>query len=588
MRTSWLKLYAPFLGLALVQALFIAIAPSLPSDDEVAAGFEGPLPPGLVQGGDGVFVDPETGEAFNAEGESLGTTGTTGRRSGGSSTSGSGAGTAGGGGSGGGGTGGGGAGVPAGDTSHCVGDRQFDILHSDPPCAPSWPDGADNGGATYQGVTAEEIKIVFFGSEANPLVDSILASQGLARTDQDEEVLFAAATEFINEHYELYGRKITIIEEDQNPCPQTPPDPPPCIEAARAVVTKHKPFMVLWDSPLYPTVFNEFARLGVVTLGGWHFSEEFFTDFRPLRYDVFMDGTKSARMLAEYYCKNLAGQNATHSGQIIHRSIGARGAVPRRLGISVPDTDANRNTAEFLKSMVMECDPGAVEPLVRAYQSDIERAEQQANATAAAYIDGGVTTITCLCDPIAPVYGSNAYTRNNYFPEHLIAGIGLIDFDKLGRLYDSQQWTHAFGPSHLQVQPRHEDSDATRMWRATGRSGTPCESCNLPWAYVALAASMIQGAGPNLNPVNIERGVQNSPGIGGWERSGGNPHVVKVTFAPGDYTGIDDLKEVYWSETETSTIDGRAPSYVNVDGGRRYEEGQIPGGFGDRIPVKPQ
>jgi hypothetical protein len=578
MRTSWLKLYGPFLGLALVQALFIAVAPSLPSNDDVVA--QGPLAGGLLPSDqEGVFVDPETGELVDAEGNVIGQSSSgSGSRSG---ARGAAVGSAGGA------TGGGGAAAQAGDTSHCKGDRQFDILHANPPCAAKWT-GEDNGGSTFQGVTKDEVKIVFFGSEPNAAVDAILAQQGLARTDEDETELFAAATDFVNKNYELYGRKIKIVERDHDGCPQTPPNPPACIEAARRVVAEEKPFMVLWDSGLYPTVFNEFGRLGVVTIGGWHFSEEYFTDFRPFRYDVFMDGTKSVRMLAEYYCKNLAGKNATHTGPKIHNSIGFRGQVPRRLGISVPDVDANVRTANLLASLVQKCDPGVEPPVVKAYQSNIETASQQADATAAAYIDAGVTTITCLCDPIAPAFGTRAYTKNDYYPEHLMAGVGLLDFDKLGRLYEPSQWTHAFGPSHLQVQPAHADSDASRMWRATGRGGTPCESCNLPWAYVALAASFIQGSGPNLHPVNIERAAQTSPGIGGWERTGGNPHVVRVSFAPGDYTGIDDVKEVYWSETTPSTIDGNPPSYINIAGGRRYEEGAIPGGFESRVPVKTQ
>ena len=169
-----------------------------------------------------------------------------------------------------------------------------------------------------------------------------------------------------------------------------------------------------------------------------------------------------------------------------------------------------------------------------------------------------------------------------------MAGIGLLDFDKLGRLYEPSQWTHAFGISHLQVQPRHEDSDASRMWRATGRGGTPCQSCNLPWSYVALAASFIMAAGPELTPANIERGVQSGPGVGGWKQSGGNPHVPRVAFARGDYTGIDDVKEVYWNESTASSIDGSPPSYLNINGGRRYLEGELPGGFEQRVPVKPQ
>lgn len=578
MEGSKLRLYRPFLVVIAVQALFIAVAPSLPSSDEVAT--TSPLASGLVPSGtDGVFVDPETGELVTAEGLPADPSGsvTTGGSGGGQST------TAG--------RPGGPSGGPAAakaDVSHCKGDRQFNLLHSNPPCTPKWPAGADNGGATHRGVTKDEVKVVFFGSQPNAAVDAILAQQGLARTEEDERNLFAAATEFINKNYELYGRKIKIVERDDGPCPQTPPNPPPCIEFARRVVAEEKPFMILWDSGLYPTVFNEFARLGVITIGGWHFSEEYFTDFAPFRYDVFMDGTKSVRMIAEYWCKNLAGKNATHAGVRIHRSIGLRGQVRRRLGISVPDVDANLRTARLLSDLVQKCDKGAQPPIIKPYQSNIETASQQADATAAAYIDAGVTTIVCLCDPIAPAFGSRSYTKNDYYPEHLLGGIGLLDFDKLGRLYEPSQWTHAFGPSHLQVQPRHPDSDASRMWRAAGRSGTPCESCNLPWSYVALAASMIQSAGPNLTPQTVERGAMSGPGIGGWEKTGGNPHVVKVSFGPGDYTGIDDVKEVYWNETAPSTIDGNPPSYTNLAGGRRYEEGKLPGGFEERVPVKPQ
>lgn len=578
MGSSKLKLYRPFLAVLLAQALFIAVAPSLPSSDDLST--QSPVASGLIPSDvEGVFVDPETGQLVTAEGVPVDATGrpaaggppaaATGQA--GSAASRPGA-------------------APSGlsaDRSHCKGDRHFDILHASPPCAPKWQ-GGDNGGATYQGVTKDEIKIVFFGSNANAAVDTILSAQGLARTEEDERQLFAAAQEFVNKNYELYGRKIKLVERDNEGCPQTPPNPPACIEAARRVVREEKPFMVLWDSGLYPTVFNEFARLGVVTLGGWHFSEEYFTDFRPLRYDVFMDGTKSVRMLAEYWCKNLAGKNATHTGPRIHSDIGARGLVRRRLGISVPDVDASLRTARLLADLVQKCDPGAQPPFIRPYQSNIETASQQADATAAAYIDAGVTTITCLCDPIAPAFGTRSYTKNDYYPEHLLAGIGLLDFDKLGRLYEPSQWTHAFGISHLQVQPRHEDSDSARMWRATGRSGTPCQSCNLPWSYVALAASFIMGAGPELTPENIERGVQSSSGVGGWKQSGGNPHVPRVAFAPGDYTGIDDVKEVYWSESTASTIDGAPPSYLNLNGGRRYLEGELPGGFEQRVPVKPQ
>jgi hypothetical protein len=41
---------------------------------------------------------------------------------------------------------------------------------------------------------------------------------------------------------------------------------------------------------------------------------QYFTQRRPYRYDAFMDGTSSADLIGEYYCKKLAGKNADHAG----------------------------------------------------------------------------------------------------------------------------------------------------------------------------------------------------------------------------------------------------------------------------------
>ncbi|MBW3537251.1 MAG: hypothetical protein KY395_05700, partial [Actinobacteria bacterium] len=119
MGSSKLKLYRPFLAVILAQALFIAVAPSLPSGDEVAT--QSPLPPGLVQSDvEGVFVDPETGELFTAEGAPVDAGGGPGGTVVGTGRTGSAAPRPGGGGP-------GAAQGSAADMSHCKGDRQFDI-----------------------------------------------------------------------------------------------------------------------------------------------------------------------------------------------------------------------------------------------------------------------------------------------------------------------------------------------------------------------------------------------------------------------------------------------------------------------------
>lgn len=580
MRRSALKLYGPFIALVLFQAAVIFVAPSRGQTGQEAATFEPEAAPVDEIDGDG----GPAGTGLGTTGSDSGGTGTTGTSPGtdtpasadGSGTEGT-AGT----------SPGNGTTAPSGtsvqgDTSHCKGEFQFDILLINPPCRPAWPDGADNGGATSQGVTDDTIRIVDFDSEPNPQVDAILASQGLVEEEDDHQAFMAAAVEFIHEHYELYGRKIELIRVVGD-CPTTPPDYAACNAAARKVV-ELKPFMVTWATPLYASVFDIWARAGIISVGGWHFDESLFTQRRPFRYDVFMDGTRSADVIAEYYCKKMAGATASHSGQVIHPEIGTRGQVQRKLGIVVPEIPANVSTAKRVQRKVSACDSGYTPPLF-TYESDIERATEQTDATVSGLIDAGATTVVCMCDPIAPAFLTAGMTSQNYFPEHLLPGLGLLDYDLLGRLYDKQQWQHAFGPSHLQVLVNLDQTDAARVWQATGHSGHPCgqNGCGLPWAYINFAATAIHLAGPDLNPLTVEQAL-----LSAAPRGGQDPRTVLVKLGPGDYTALSDVKEVHWSETATSAVDGRPGAYVPLNDGRRYELGEWPAGFTRGIPAAPK
>jgi hypothetical protein len=162
----------------------------------------------------------------------------------------------------------------------------------------------------------------------------------------------------------------------------------------------------------------------------------------------------------------------------------------------------------------------------------------------------------------------------------MIAGMGLLDYDVLGRLYDPAQWTHAFGMSQLVEPVPFEQSDAAKIWRAAGNEGNPCASCNLLSGYMNVIGSMINNAGPNLNPGTVEQGlvgVQYSRG--GWEESGHDPGVYLIRFGPNDYNAISDFREVYWDASKPSTIDGKAGSYVSVNGGQRYAGGELNNSF---------
>ena len=189
MRRSTLRLYGPFLALAAVQALFIVAAPSKAPDKQQLSAGTGAFKSGNSAANGFSAANGTTDVGGGAGGASNGGAGGTGGSSGG-----------------GGGSNATTTGAPPGDTSHCAGDFQFDILLSHgPPCQPAF--AGDNGGATYQGVDANTIKIIYFESTPNEQVNAILGAKGLATSAAEEDAAIAAYQQFINSHYELWGRQ---------------------------------------------------------------------------------------------------------------------------------------------------------------------------------------------------------------------------------------------------------------------------------------------------------------------------------------------------------------------------------------------
>ncbi|HZN14394.1 MAG TPA: hypothetical protein VFB78_09025 [Acidimicrobiales bacterium] len=472
----------------------------------------------------------------------------------------------------------------AASTAHCKGNKQFAILsNANPPCVPK--SGGKNAGATYQGVTDKKIKIVFFSSVPNEQVDAILGTQGLA-VPYDESVAYDnLALDFVEKHYELYGRTFDRNFYIGN-CPTTPPDYQTCNAEAKAVIEKYHPFLIIWGTPLYGSVFDIWSNSKVVSFGGWQFDDSLFNNRRPYRYDPWMNGTEVGKHLAEYYCKKMAKGNADHSGAVIHATIGGRGNVPRKLGIITPGIEANTLAANRVIAAVRACG-GNVTGTPYTYESNINTAPQQTQATVQKLIADKVTTVACMCDPIAPAFLTKGMTSNTFFPEFLLTGTQFLDADLVGRLYDQGQMKHAFGISTIPQQVPLDQADSARVWQDMGKSGHPCEKngCGINWSYVQMLGTAIQMAGPKLDPLTLEKGMLTMPSDGGWIVAH-KPDVGFWMLGANDYTWLSDVREVYWSSTAISPVDNSSGAYVGVNGGQRYKLGQWGPGL-NQIPVEP-
>jgi hypothetical protein len=488
--------------------------------------------------------------------------------------------------------------------SHCdKNGRQIGPSHYMPPCAPVWH-GGNNGGSTMTGVYSDHINFVFYSAKGDPTVNAILASQNLAATSEQGCEASQAFDLEINKRWEFYGRKMISLDGpgankgsvQQSPCHEpyfqgqcslTPPDPP-CERAEADVIARMKPAYVM--APVAdPAFYDELAKDHIIVAGGETEPEPYHDTDAPYYYDVLMDGTRAANTDGEYWCKKLNNKPVSHAGPDVEtaRNWGpAPGQPPiRKVAVTFPATNGDPSFKMSVDAFVhdvtggMCTTPGGV--LEIPYQSDITTAQQQSSTTVNELISNHITSVICFCDPIAPVFLTATMKNNGYFPEHVLSGTGLIDYDLLGRLYDPSEWSHAFGPSQLAEPFAFSNSEAAVAWTDAGRPGQPDGTENLRWGYYALMATSFQVAGPVATTDTIHQALLAIPPEGGWALTHDPHYELAKLAAPDAWTFFADMREVYWSNTRNSSVDGRPGSYCPVGGGIRYNLGQWPTGDPD-------
>jgi len=548
-----LRRYAPFALLVATQMVLVLVAPSHGSSGGTQLGGQfqggpaaesGTTPGGGVSGSVGAGAPGTTGVP--------GSTGTTTGGTAGGATGGTGSSSTGG-------------GLASGSTTG----GKFCItgLTEHFPCAPKWA-GGDNGGATWPGVTANQVTVVMYRAKDNPAVDAILQETGTYTPPSAEQQMVGVVQNWINKHFQLYNRKIKLIWT-QGSCDIAPPDDNCFRNDANNLVSQYHPFAVFWTSDTNePAFFDQLSRKGVVNWGGWAFTDNFNQSLRPYHYDVFMGGDTQAEITGRWICQRLANQKAKYAGDATLKT------QTRKFAVTYPQTATTTPAAKHLESIIKSCAGSVYDS---PYSSDTSTAAQQATTNTAQTRQAGVTTIVWFSDVIAPAYGTKAEAAQNYHPEEVIAGEGLLDYDALAQTYDQTEWAHAFGPSDLAEQAPINNSDAGLIWKQEGNSGSPNQNSNLLTSYALSVAGGIMAAGPKLTPLTYEYGMLTQPGYDSWEQWH-NPRYEYIKYGKGDYTGISDIREVYYDPNKTSPTNNRAGAYVALHGGQRYQVSNIPSG----------
>lgn len=597
--------FLPLAGIVAIQLLIVAVAPSTMENQTVDTG-SGEFDPtfGGTTNDDGSFVDPDTGVPFDDTGGDGGfdvgdATGggdaSTGGGGGGGDTS-TGTNTGGGGvgdddaTTGGTNTGGGGGGqqTAPGDKSHCVGDRQFDpkIDFYAPPCVPK--SNGQNPGATYQGVSKEEILIIQYKDAGDPAVNAILKAQGAFVSAEQMRAYNTVVAKFINSKYELYGRKVRI-EVFEGQCRSIPPDVSCLQNEFRQLIQSKKPFAVMWNTSLCSACYAEMSKLRTINLGGWNFRDEFGQRWRPYHYDVTMSGTRLAQHAGRFWCNQLTGHKAEFS-----RSYQD---VTRQLGVIATNDPENQNAVEIdLKGELAKCGQ-SFGGRTYFYEQDISTADQQRRAGVLAMRGDAIdpnddaTSVMCFCDLVAPAFLYQEEDTQQYYPENIVTGTGFMDTDAAAQAYigsvgcpqgDPCAFDGAFGFRSITAPDKKMTGRGHRVWAAGGGGklgSTPYEAADTTWDYFNLLASSIQMAGPNLNPESFEQGAFRLGARGDAN------HVLRQ-ISPGNYYWNQDVMRFYWSSTKNSPYNGERGTYVEIDPKRTKVDGWAKGKL--QLPPMPR
>ena len=479
----------------------------------------------------------------------------------------------------------------------CASGRQYatTLSYYAPPCVPGIPGAPDpnNGGATYQGVSANTIEVVNYVADYGAEVDQILKAQGLYYNASQASVWNKVYADFLNSHYQLWGRKIHV-DTIEGGCRTVPPDYPCLIQDMDKTVAKYHPYAVIWDTTVCSECFAELSRLHVVNIGGFGFSDAFHAANAPYSWDAGESSTRIEQEFADWWCNQMTSQGGSGRTAIFAETQNAAENFtnkPRSLGIvSTNDPDNQQTVQKMLLPLLKQKCGETIGSHYYFYAQNINTAAQQSQ-TAEERMNtptNPATSVLCLCDPVAPQFGLNAYANNNYWPESILATDQSMDFDTTGQTYSSSDTSQdhlacptpsrgcgydgAVGLATSDPQTAVNNTDAVKVYRAQAKQQalpTTAQTLSIFWDIWGMLGALMENTGPDLTPDRMAAAAPSMGFVGGGQT--GRP---LRGFARNYYSWVQDAGVVYWNKNRKSDYNGVPGHYIPIEG--RFTVGRFP------------
>lgn len=466
-------------------------------------------------------------------------------------------------------------------TKRCVGSppRQTEDPLA-PPCVGFF--NGDNGGATYQGVTRDEIRVIIMVSgyasngnykganETQPVRKYYDLAKPAEDSDHSSTRYLRAWQRYFNERYQTYGRFVHFWA--YYPGPAVPEE-----RRADAVdnYNKIKPFAVVWPLgvPFIPEYNQVMNSKGVLTFSGlFALRAETFRTYPKMNWGYLPSLEEHAKSFSAYICEKVAPHPADFSG-----NLGENGQ-PRKYGLLYSAARVTPYAKEFVdlvRPRVADC--GVTFAAERTHPQhgaayDGRTTGDYAAEAMATFQGKGITTILWLFG--YETNFSRAAAAINYRPEWILAGDGLSEGNWNGQDQDQSVWDYATTftlmtrtavlgvsqpcrDSYLQVDPE--------IPRGTLDLTIAC----FFYDELRMLFTGIQVAGARLNPDTMDKGFHAIPAIPSKD-----PGVPACYYGPGDYTCVKDGTILWYDSQFQDENSANTPGcWRLLDGGARYTPG---------------
>ncbi|HEX2850477.1 MAG TPA: hypothetical protein VHN98_07980 [Acidimicrobiales bacterium] len=449
-----------------------------------------------------------------------------------------------------------------------------------PPCV-NHQDNVDNGGATYNGVTKDTIKISVrvtadAGGPNAATVNQIQKQAGQATTD-DAFQYANTLLPWFNSHFELYGRKVVLEKRSGNGNgtdeAQSKGQAAACQDANDIASSQHAFGVVSYGFGYISQPFSECAKQYKlwIPMGAAYFPEEYYQRWDPYVWAGTMECDRIATDVGEYIGKRLANKPPKWAGSDVQQSAKINTGGNRKFGTYVPNNDGYQHCVDITVGILKNQYHQDVSSRYN-YTLDVSQFPSEAARGITQFQADHDTTIVQACDPISSIFLTQAAAKQQYHPEWFIIGVAAQDTDGYARLWDQSEVDgHLFGLSQLGSDKRINDpnGEAALAWKEATKGQAMPNGAGLVYYEMLQMFSQLQVAGPQLTPANIATGTHAMP------PGGGPTGAVGTWDFSNDHTAINDSREIYYTG-KANGYDGKAGTYLETYGGKRFSSGQWP------------